>query len=77
MRNIIISERDASASEKVTIPLWSDGKDDPEPSRFLAAKHASWHHVQLDLREKLISNTNRGNQKKEMMERKNLDSIGC
>ena len=39
-----------------SLPIRSDGKDDPEPSRFLTTKHAAWHHVQLALKQKLIWN---------------------
>ena len=36
------------------LPIWSDGKNDPEPPGLLTTKHASWHHVQLALKKKLI-----------------------
>ena len=36
------------------LPIWSDCKNDPEPPGLLTTKHASWHHVQLALKKKLI-----------------------
>merc|ERR1719341_65041 len=35
-------------------PIWSDGKNDPEPPGLLTTKHAARHHVQLALLEHSI-----------------------
>ena len=48
------------ASFEFLLPIWSDGKNDPEPPGLLTTKHASWHHVQLALKENLIWQKFRG-----------------